>query len=461
MFNATTASATPSSAHVVLAVPSLIGGRPDLTYEMDLNANAMGFAVPEGILARRGTVSLTPLSPANQQSPPFSFAIDTLAQNNTLTIPTDNVWLHGFVHDALDLVPSATFVARAYQQNRLVSNLAIITPRDGTNADGSFRLAIPAAAMDGPVTVELSPQSAASDPSFVSEPWPLASLDMGTVNLPTYQTPQTFLATVEGDHGEAIDTAFVRAATELTPQAGGTTRFSQDGQTGAGTGTPPGTLKLSLIPGTGKTARSYDVAVIPAPGTPFAVTCTSWPVNGGGTDASPTALPKIVVPRRPLITGSVTNASGSPVASVVVTASRAPETARVCETTNAAATGPTTISTTTNATGGFALALDNGSYQLDFDPPSGSGMPRFSQYNLAVIDQDVPLGLIVLPPPALIEGQVSDASGMPIANATIRVFESRCAAGMPCKIPPILHGETQTDDTGHFRAVVAVPPPAN
>ena len=454
-FNASTPDAIPSSAHVVLAVPSLIGGRPALTFESDVNFSVIKLHAAEAVLARNATVDLTPLSPSDQQSPPFSFVIDTLALYNTLTIPTDNVWLRGILRDAIDQVPSSAFTARAYQQGRLVSNVAIITPA-GTNADGSFRLAIPAAATKTPVTVELSPQSTSpTDPWFTSDDWSLENLDMGVITLPTYQKPQTFLIAVQGDRGEAIDNAFIRAATALTPQAGGVTHFSQDGLTGPTGETPAGSVQLPLIPGTATTARSYDLAIIPSAGTPFTIACAARGVTAGGTNASPAAVQPIVVSRRPVVSGSVTNASGSPVANVVVTARRDPETARVCTTANAAATGPTTISTTTNAMGAFALALDQGAYQLDYDPPAGSWMPRFSQYNQAVSGDET--RLVQLPQPALLEGQVSDADDKPLADTTIRIFEPRCAAGSNCKFAPILRGETQTDTGGHLRVVVALP----
>jgi hypothetical protein len=189
-FNASSVNAIPSLAQVVLTVPSLIGGRPDLTFETGTVANVVTLQTPESVLARSATVDLIPLSPADQQSPPFSFVIDTLAENNNLTIPTNNVWLSGILHDAVDQVPSRPFVARAFQQGRLVSNLSVISGNGASNADGSFRLAIPAATAMNPVTVEIWPQDAApKDPWFASDDWSLSLLDMGVINLPAYRTP--------------------------------------------------------------------------------------------------------------------------------------------------------------------------------------------------------------------------------------------------------------------------------
>ena len=87
---------------------------------------------------------------------------------------------------------------------------------------------------------------------------------MGVITLPAYQTPQTFLIAVHGDRGETIDSALVRAATELTPQTGGTTRFSQDGLTGATARTAPRCVALALIPGTATTERRLQSGGHPA-----------------------------------------------------------------------------------------------------------------------------------------------------------------------------------------------------
>ena len=46
---------------------------------------------------------------------------------------------------------------------------------------------------------------------------------------------------------------------------------------------------------------------------------------------------------------------------------------------------------------------------------------------------------------------------MPLPNATIRIFEPLCAKTDGCTLPPILRAETQSDDEGHFRAIVALP----
>jgi hypothetical protein len=255
--------------------------------------------------------------------------------------------------------------------------------------------------------------------------------------------------------GEPVGGAAVRAITVLDPDTStttppGVTRFWQSTTTGAN-----GNANLSLIPGVNRTPRLYDVAVVPPPGSPYASTCVpKQPILGFGDAAT------IVVPVRPVLSGTVYSAQGLLVGGVTVTASRKPELAKICASTEptafTTATGPTSFATTTDKSGFFNLPVDPGRYQLDFDPASGSSAPRVSEY-------DVPLNaaimrVVQLPQPYLIEGDVVDATGKtPLANATIRIFQPMCPTIEGCISRPILRAETQSNDAGHFRAIVALP----
>ena len=118
------------------------------------------------------------------------------------------------------------------------------------------------------------------------------------------------------------------------------------------------------------------------------------------------------------------------------------------------AIGPSTFTTTTDPLGAFLLPVDAGTYQLDYDPPAGSAAPRLTEVGIAVDDSDV-THAVQLPRPGLIEGTVTDADGMALQNATVRIFEPRCAAAAGCTVPPLLRAETFTDGNGRFRAIVA------
>ena len=169
------------------------------------------------------------------------------------------------------------------------------------------------------------------------------------------------------------------------------------------------------------------------------------PVITGGTPVSLVELAP-----RPILSGNLVNASGVPVANAVVTATRATDTPRVCST-----TGPTTVSATTNASGVFTLALDRGTYELDYDPQPGALEPRLTEFNVAINGSAT--RLVQLPSPNLVEGDVVDANEKALAGATVRLFERRCTQISPCMSPPVLRLETQADANGHFRAVVGMP----
>ncbi len=460
--NPVPASATPvpTSANVVVSVPSAIPGRPELTFETgvvnDLSKPLM-LPVPQGVLSRGAIVQLIPAPPADQQSPPLSFTIPPQTGNDIrLTIPDDNRWIHGTLHDAVDDVPMRPYVARAYQQGRLVSNIANIMGRSANNqlpaADGTFSLAVPAALASNPVTIELSPQgTSASDPWITHDPLTLTmsmqqgnTLDIGIIRLPAYQVPQPFQVAVRGgdiDQPPVLN-ALVRAVTDLTPQADGTARFLRDGITDG-----QGLASLSLIPGMIDAGRTYQIAVVPPAGAPFSSRCLpDAQVMGGMT----TQLAPIVVPRRQRLSGTVSSAGGSPVAELTVTASRDPATAAVCAT----ATGPTATSATTDTFGRFELWLDPGIYQLDYVPAAGSAVPRHTEFDVGVSGDVV--RSVHLPAGVLIEGTVRAPDGQKLQYATVRIFEPRCVTA-GCTPPPLLRAETLTDADGHYRVVAATP----
>jgi hypothetical protein len=403
------------------------------------------------VLSRGATVRLIPAPPADQQSPPYLFTIPPQTSTDIrFTIPGGNPWIHGTLHDAVDEVPMRPFFARAYQDGRLVSNVATIMSKSPSNqlpaTDGGFSLTVLAAVASNPITIELSPQGpSASDPWFTRVPLTLppnyqSNTEVGVIRLPVYQLPQPFQIAVHGDDigRPAVANALVRALTELTPQADGTAHFLRDGLTDA-----TGAASLLLIPGTASASRTYQVAVVPPAGAAFASLCLPESIMAGGT------LPEITLPRRKILSGVVTSAAGVPVADVSVTASRDPATAAVC-----AATGLTSANSRTREDGKFELALDPGVYQLDYDPPEGSAVPRQTEFGIDV-SSDVSRQ-VKLPVGALFEGVVRDAVGKALPYATVRIFEPRCVTA-GCTPPPLLRAETLTDADGRYRVVAATP----
>jgi hypothetical protein len=258
--------------------------------------------------------------------------------------------------------------------------------------------------------------------------------------------------TVHGDDPPGVGTpeigASVRAFTTL-PSGDDrfTVQFFRDGTTDN-----LGSANLSLIPGDSRVPRPYTVSVVPAAGSVWASQCipnVGAPWNG--VSAPVTLLQDVTLTRRPTVSGTVVSAGGTPVANVVVTATGGSMAADSC------LPGPSTTSVTTNAMGQFSLPLDPGVYQLEYDPPAGSAVPRATELNVAVA-AGMMSRLVQLPAPALVEGDVHDAMDMPIANATVRIFEPRCEMVTPCTTRPLLRAQTLSDGNGHFRVVVAATP---
>ena len=440
----------PPSANAILSVPSQIPGRPDLTFETTVRPGITSaeIAIPKAVGARAATLDLVPLSPADQTSPPYRFTVTEAQGPIAVTLPTNNQTPHGTLLDAFNK-PKTAYTARAFVDKNLVSK-NLVSNVAAMKDDGRFVLSIPAA-VTGVLSIELAPVSG-TDPWFTFTSMMLSgpNANVGTVILPAYQAPMdpSVVFMVRGsDTNAPLTGASVRATTILDPDTStppplGVTRFWQSGTT-----TGDGNASLSLIPGVGLTPRLYDVTVVPPPASPYASTCVpQQPILGPGDTAM------IQVPRRPVLSGTVLSAQGTMLSDVTVTATRDPRLAKVPP---CGGSTPTAFTTTTNQ-GTYRLPVDRGTYQLDYDPPAGSSAPRFSEYNVRV-DDDTPHS-IALPQPFLIEGDVVDADEKPLANAMIRIFEPQCPKTEGCTVAPVLRAETLTDDVGHFRAIVAIPP---
>jgi hypothetical protein len=445
VFDTPSGTLFPSTANAIVNVPSLIPGRPLLAFEATIvpvvptqDTTAVALTVPSSAATGAGMLGLIPLPPADQTIPPHWYAFSAPTGTTTLSIPTNNQ-IFGALVDAFGN-PKTGYTARAFLDGTLVSNVAAL------NGDGTFGLHVPAA-VSGNVSVELAP-AASADPWFTFNTMPLGepNKNLGMVALPTYQVPQSVVFMVRGTAGEPVRGAALRASTILapdtsTPVPAGVTRFWQSTTTGAN-----GNANVSLIPGVNQTPRLYDVSVVPPPGSLYASKCVpQQPILGGGDTAT------IALELRPVLWGTVSSVKGTPLAGVTVTARRDPMLAKVC-----AATGPTEFSTTTGDTGSFSLPVDPGVYQLDFVPAARSPAPRISEFKVPVTATANLPHTVQLPEPYLIEGDVVDAVEMPLRNATIRIFKPLCDKTEGCTLSPILRAETQSDDQGHFRAIVAL-----
>jgi len=441
--DSTSATAVPTMATVILTVPSQIPGRPALSFQADFVPTKRWaiLAVPPNVLGQQATVNLIPLPPADVTTPPYTFPavpIPTSGQTvNAGMLSGASFKISGRLVDPVNEAARENFTARAFQGDLLASTTAVTSP-----VDGGFTIYL--AAGSGPVNLQLLPATGAFDPWLTLAQIPLAAgpKDLGPIALPPHPMTNAFQVTVHGTtDDQRVANAAVRAvATTFTGgDSRATFKYLRDGSTDAN-----GNAQLDLIPGDSQTALNYAVSVAPPAGSPWTTQCASYvPVLYNGSAREFTLLP------RPVVSGTLLSADGAPVANAVVTATTGAAADTLC------LLGPATTSVITDATGAFKLALDPGHYQLDYDPPTGSPAPRWTEPYEVVANIDANR-TVRLPPPALFEGDLEDALDNPLPFTTIRIFEPNCPSPTSCA-PPTLRGQAQSDADGHFRAIVWAP----
>jgi hypothetical protein len=401
----------PTSASAIVTVPSRIPGRPDLAFQgrLELGAanplNGMTNAtarvnIPDALRGQMGTVTLIPLPPSDEKTPPHTFPITIPLVGQPFSgydLPLDSRALRGRVLDAIDN-PKTQFTARAFHNGILVSTTPTTAATD-TNSAGNFVLILPGNTPGDGITLELVPMTGTSDPWVTYSGLSLTgqNTDLGAISLPAALAAAAFQVTVHGGDagGPAVSGATVRAYTTLE---GGDTRvsatFAREGLSDSG-----GTANMSLMPGSTGNPRPYTLSVVPPAGSLWATQCfddvpAQW--SGG---APVTLLRDVTLPRRAVIMGNVVAASGAPVGNVIVTATGGQPPMPHC------LGGPAVTSTTTDATGSFTLPLDPGTYQLEYDPPAGSPFPRLSEPEVTVATAPATRS-VRLPTPVLVEGDV-------------------------------------------------------
>jgi hypothetical protein len=145
----------------------------------------------------------------------------------------------------------------------------------------------------------------------------------------------------------------------------------------------------------------------------------------------------------------VLDAAGHGVGGLTVTATSIPAPGDTC-----ARSGG---STTTASGGSFSLPLDSGTYQFDYDPPTGTGVPRLTESSVTISTTP---HTVQLRAGALVSGVVEAPDSTMLGLATVRLYEPQCS-GSACSgnnvPPPYLLGQAVTDQTGHFQIVVPQP----
>jgi len=438
IFSAPMGVSLPSSADVVLTVPPTIPGRPDLSFQSVSGPSMDGgqtvsasLSVPQDALGTTAKLSFVPLPPADQSTPAYAYSM-----------------------------PVAPTMSAALPGDDLVTN----------PADGTFQVRIPSAASPNPVTIQLSPVaptgSGAQDAWFVSNQLTVTpGKNLGAITLPSYQKVTAYdLVVAMG--ATVIPGVTVRAQATIGSATANGATIGTASYLSSGTTDTNGVALLSFLPGSGSTSTNssipYGVTATPPVGSVYGTACAKnlTPLPGGGSSsASTTTLATIMTGFRPSLAGTVWTADGYRLANVTVTASGTPDPLDpLCP-----APGAVTANTTTDANGMFALPLDAGTYQLDYDPVAGSSAPRLTEPTVQVTQATTYANHdVVLPAGYRVNGTVVGKSdGQPIASATVRFFKPQCTGQAACfgttRTPPLLEGKALTGSDGSFRMVVAAP----
>jgi hypothetical protein len=443
------------SSHLIATLPAAIPGLADLQFESEWPAGTKDMptqfmlSVPDSVLGASAQVDVLPTPPDDRKQAPISLQAK-LATTLWLTFPADALTVHGRLVSAIKNGRDG-FLARALQGTTIISNVA------ETQSGGVFSLTIPTGNVSSDptaaITIELAPSDDQSaDPRFTTQAITLTSnTDLGDLHLPAYGQPNVFRFEVHGDSttGDPISNAVVHAHASIDGSMDGSADYTRSGPTDM-----QGGANLSLLPGTADTLRPYDITVVPPADSKFGVVCLpAFPLAAGGTAAAPALARKVVLPRRAVISGTITDADQTPVAGMTIVATRSDvSTSGACST---AVAVPSSI--TSHQSGQYQLLLDPGTYTIDYDPPAGAAVPRLTESTVMVTgdaQRDV-----ALPPATLVEGVVQGVSGAPLPSVLIHLYRVRCGAtDQPCSGPnavaPVLRAVAHTDNTGAFRMVV-------
>jgi hypothetical protein len=217
-----------------------------------------------------------------------------------------------------------------------------------------------------------------------------------------------------------------------------------------------GNYSVVLPPGT------YDVFIAPAPGSNLSATTITLEVAPALGSGPPVAAGKnLVLSELGTMTGRAMVADGRLLVGATVQALPA---ASLAPTTDPRR-WPRSATTTTDATGAFSLALDQGlPYDIVVQPANGTGLPWVTLSNQTVFageNTNLQFGApITVPAPMVQELLLHDPSDNPLVRAVIRAYASTATAKNPtpgAPAPMIEIGNWLTDTSGHVTMLLAQP----
>lgn len=452
-------------SHVVATFQTSIPGHADLQFQTDWltpprvsSTPPFSMTVPASTIGSNVTFLITPLPPRDLGQPPANIQ-GKLATVNHLMVDHNSWFVDGTLVTP-DLKLAGGFVAHALSGGQVVSNNATVSVDSGSfHVEIPKRVAAAAAAPSGqPITIEIVPSgSQYSTPRFTTPPLTVtANIQLDNLNLPAIGFATLFRFKVAGPDQKPVSGALVRAHTVLASYETGLSDLVRDGTTDMN-----GNVDLPLLPNSNGGTQSYDVAVIPPPGSALGIRCVSGiAINGGqnpgGAGTTPVAA-QLSLPTKATLSGTILSAEGSAVAGVAIAATRtAVDPASNCPS-SIVASSASGISKTD---GTFQLMVDPGAYRLDFDPPASAAVPRLTQTNVLVAPGSTTMSPVDLLAGELVKGSVQGADGTPLSSVDVRFYEIVCSGADQCfgpmRVQPILRAETRSNTDGSFQAVVPV-----
>lgn len=272
---------------------------------------------------------------------------------------------------------------------------------------------------------------------------------------PSQRTPVTFQLPVRGVGPSgttmAVVGAHVQAQVQLqdqtTQKLGVRATYTVTVDTDA-----QGIAKLTLVPAnSGGANLIYKVAVVSPTITPFA--SLQQDVQVGPNEG---LLAALALPLRAQLLGRLLDATGQPVPGAQVVAQQIASVSSSPSPFGGMTTDVAGPQTTTDQDGRFALRVDAGDYDLDLVPEPGT-QPRSSLDNQRIGTTDVDVGEVRLPRITLGQLVITRASGAPVAQTKVRVFQLpdttprfglACLPSLPCSRVAKLRAEAFTDHNG-------------
>jgi hypothetical protein len=267
---------------------------------------------------------------------------------------------------------------------------------------------------------------------------------LGVLKIPPVPEPMPFkVAVMRASDEKPVVGATVRFVTHLEGASTGVARYVRVGQTaGDGVATVP------LLLGAGASTRAYAVTVQPPLDAEVGSLCVpSYSVGAGGTAGFGAALR---LPAKAIFEGLVKRAAGAVAGGMRVRATRVGGAADE----GCGPPGDASGETTADREGRYRLRLEPGDYDVEFEPPVETALPRHRMDAVAVAGTtrlDV-----TLPEGRLVEGRLTAAGGGPLVAAgrtEVRVFRTGAAADGR------VLGSALAGPDGAFRLVVPRPGP--